>query len=373
MARIVKWYFLLNKRLLKKPSFLLILGLVPLLAAGMRLAAQGESGVLRVALHMRNSEDELSAQIVEEFMESRGIFHYILCETEEEAREQVSGFRADAAWIFPEDLGESLRQGAFYKSVEPAVTVVEREDSVPLIFSREILSKFLYPYFCYAVYEDYVTRDLKLEVSGGELEAAYRRTLAEGSFFQMEYPDGQKGGDISYLLTPMRGILSVWLVLCGFAASLYTLQDEQRGTFARVPIQNRAWLTWGTYAVVLSDAAVVLLIACKCAGIFGLWYRELLSALLFVCCIAVFCHLVRLLCRTSQRLGGCIPVLLIAMLVLCPVFLDIQAGKVTRYLLPPNYYLKSIHSTYYLYGMVIYTVVAAFLCILISRLQGLRR
>lgn len=368
-----KWYFLLNKRFLKKPGFLLILGLAPLLAAGMRLAAQGESGMMRVALCMRNPADELSVQIVEELMESRGVFHYLLCETEEEARARVMGFEADAAWVFPEDLGESLRRGAFYKSVEPAVTVVEREDSVPLIFAREVLSKSIYPYFCYAVYEEYVRRDLALETDDAELEAAYRSTLAEGNFFRMEYPDGQAEERVSYLLTPMRGILAVWLVLCGFAASMYDIQDERKGTFARMPVRDRIWLGLGTYAVVLSDAVLVLLAACKCAGIFGVWHRELLSVFLFACCTMAFCCMVRLLCRTTERLGGCVPVLLLGMLALCPVFLDVGAGNAVRYLLPPNYYLKSIHSASYLYGMVIYTAAAVMLCILISRLQGLRR
>ena len=119
------------------------------------------------------------------------------------------------------------------------------------------------------------------------------------------------------------------------------------------------------HAVILSDAAIVLLIALKLAGVFTSWQRELVGILLFAGCTLVFCNLIRLLCRSPERLGACIPILLMGMLAMCPVFINSRSFGVLPYLLPPYYYLKSIHSTYYLYGMVIYIGVIFILCVLI--------
>ena len=344
----------------------MILCMVPLLVAGMRLAAQQESGIVTIALCMRDPADELSAEIVEQLQKDRDVLRYVHCQTEEEARGLVESFRADAAWIFPEDLAGRLQASASRKQVRPVVTVVEREDSVPLTFSREILSGALYPFFSYAVYEDFVRDDLGLEVEDEELLEAYERTLVEGSLFHIEYFDGQATGESNYLLAPLRGILALWLVLCGFAASMYFIQDEQRGTFSWMPVKHRLWMAFGFHAVLLTDAAAVLLIALKLAGIFTVWYKELIDAIFFMGCALAFCNLVRLLCGTLERLGCCIPILLMGMAVVCPVFINVNRFKPLQYLLPPFYYLRATHSTYHIYLMAAYICVVTALCVLMS-------
>lgn len=371
MRRIAVWYFLLNKRFLKKYSFLLILCLVPLIVAGMRMASQEESGIVRIALCQSNPEDELSAKIVRQLTERDSILQYVLCETEEEARTLVETFEVDVAWIFPEDLEQSLRETALSKHVGPVVKVVEREDDSLLIFSRKILSTALYPDFSYEVYKDFVRDDMELgQLSEEELRAAYERTLVEGALFRMVYLDGEPVEEDNYLMAPIRGILAIWLVLCGLAGSMYFIQDEQRGTFSRMTVWRRLWTAFGMHAVLLSDAVIVLLVSCAAAGVFTVWKREILSALLLACCTAVFCNLLRMVCRTMARLGSCIPILLIGMMILCPVFINIRQFKAVQYLMPPYYYLKSIHSTYYLYGMIVYTGAAFILCVLLAQWQN---
>ncbi|MDE6184568.1 MAG: hypothetical protein K2G39_03940, partial [Lachnospiraceae bacterium] len=207
-----------------------------------------------------------------------------------------------------------------------------------------------------------------LEVSDAEFKESYEKMFVEGSLFQMEYLDGQREemDDYNYLLTPIRGILALWFVLCGFAGSMYFMQDEKNGVFSKVALKSRLWAAFGMHAVVLSDAAVVMLAAFKLAGIFTSWQREIGAILLFTGCTIVFCNLVRLLCYTPERLGACIPILLMGMLVMCPVFLNSRHFGVFPYLLPPYCYLKSIHSTYHLYGMAVYIGVLFMLCVLIS-------
>ena len=371
MRRLVVWYYLLNKRLFKKYSFILILCLVPFLVGAMRMAIQDDSGVMRLALCLTNEEDQISAKIVDSLMSEEGLLKYTLCTTEEEARELLIDYKVDAVWLFPENLKKDLQNAAQNKKIQPVITVIEREDNIALLLTREVLCKELYSFFSYEAYVDFIRDDIGLEeVSTEELQEAYNQTLVDGSLFQMEYLDGEQAEEISYLLAPIRGILSLWLVLCGFTASMYFIQDERNGVYARIPIRNRLLLAFAVQAVLLSDAIIVLLFACKVAGIITVWYREILSAVLFAGCTMVFCNVVRLLCRTMERLGSCIPILLMGMLVLCPVFLDMKKWRAIQYLLPPYYYLKSIHSMYYINGMVIYIAVMAIICVLIFRWQN---
>lgn len=367
MRRLVVWYILLNKRLFKKYSFLLILCMIPLLVGAVRLTAQRESGMVSVALYPAHYEDEMTESIVAQLLDDNDILRYEICDTEEEARAKVERYEADAAWIFPDDLTERMREVAAGKTVEPVLEVVEREDTVPLMFSREILCSVLYPHFSYAAYEKFVRNDMGLDIDDNELLEAYENVRVEGSLFQVEYMDGMAVEDSNYLVAPLRGMLALWLVLCGFAASMYFIQDEQSGRFSWVPARRRLWIAFGFHAVLLSDAAIVLLVACKLAGVFTIISSEILCVVLFSVCAMFFCNLIRLLCGTPERLGSCIPILMAVMVVLADVFVDVKSLKWIQYLLPPYFYLKSIHSTYYLYGMLIYIGVSFVLCMLANR------
>ncbi len=369
MRRIAVWYVLLNKRLFHRWSFLLILGMVPVLAAGMRLASQGEKGVVSVALCMEDEEEALCAQIRENLLGNSQVLRYKICSTPQQAREMVENFQADAAWIFPANLKERLWQAAADRQAEPVVEVIEREDSVPLRFSREILCSALFPAFSYAVYEDFVAQDLGLLEGEEALRKAYEATLVEGSLFRIVYFDGSEVQAGNYLLTPLRGIFSLWLVLCVLAASLYYLQDEQRGVFSWMPLRHRFWFSFGYLGVVLSDAVVVMLVSCRLAGVFTEWSREVPNALLFAGCALVFGNLVRLLCGTARRLGSCIPLLLMVMALVCPVFVTINSFLPLQRMFPVFYYLKATYSTYHGWLMFLYMGAGLCLCALTDRFR----
>ena len=65
--------------------------------------------------------------------------------------------------------------------------------------------------------------------------------------------------------------------------------------------------------------------------------------------------------------------LLAAMLALCPIFLNLQHFRAGKLLLPPWYYLQSIHNTRYLYGMAVYTVILILVSAVLQRIQSRRR
>ena len=58
------------------------------------------------------------------------------------------------------------------------------------------------------------------------------------------------------------------------------------------------------------------------------------------------------------------------MLALCPVFLNLQYFRAGKMLLPPWYYMQSIHNIRYLYSMTVYTVLLALISVLVQWLQN---
>lgn len=363
---------LLQKRLLKRYSFLFMLVLAPLLAAGVGRLSQEAAGIAAVALYLPEG-DEAAEEIAGRLLDGRGVLRYLPCGDGEAARLMVETGEADAAWIFAEDLSAQIEALAGRRRVRPVVTVVERQDSVPLTLGREILSAAIFPSFSYAVYESYVRDELGLDrMTDEELRLVYDDVAVEGSLFQMVYPDETPGEaeDFTYVQAPLRGILAIWFTFVGLAAALYFMRDEERGVYGRIPAAGRLTVSYAAGAVFLLDAGLVLLLSCKLAGVFTNWKREVVSCAVFAVCVLAFANLLRLLCRTPRRLGMVFLPLLAMMLALCPVFLNLQYFRAGKLLLPPWYYLQSIHNTRYLYEMALYAVILVLISAVLQRVQN---
>ena len=134
MKTFLRRWWLLQKRLLKKPAFLAILLLIPLLVGAMSLVSTGESsGILSVALVAQNSDDPLSREILSTLTGSSKLMVFTVCDSPAQASELVETGRADAAWIFPDGLQEKME--AFINHIHARnafVVVVQREDNVLL-------------------------------------------------------------------------------------------------------------------------------------------------------------------------------------------------------------------------------------------------
>ena len=358
---------LLQKRLFKRYGFLFMLVLAPLLAAGVGRLSGEPAGIATIALCVPRG-DAAAEEISERLLDGGSVLRYLSCVDEREARLMVESGEADAAWIFSEDLSEQIEELAERRRVRPVVTVVERKDSVALTLGREILSSAIYPSFSYAVYAGYVRDELGLaQMTDGELRQVYDSVAVDGNLFQMVYSDGTPGEteDFTYVQAPLRGILAVWFTFAGLAAALYFMRDEERGVYGRIPVTRRLSTAYLAGAVFLVDAAAVLLLSCKLAGVFTDWKREVISCAVFTACVLAFSNVLRLLCRTPRRMGG----LLLPLLALCPVFLNLQHFRAGKLLLPPWYYLQSIHNTRYLYEMAVYTVILVLTSAVLQRLQ----
>ena len=83
-------FLLLNKRLFKKISFLLILLAVPVMVLAVEIISKGQSGVVTIALAARDPADPTSAEIIDKLINDKdSVERYTLCATPAEAEEMV--------------------------------------------------------------------------------------------------------------------------------------------------------------------------------------------------------------------------------------------------------------------------------------------
>ncbi len=359
MKKTMMWLWLMAKRWYKKPSFLLMLLLLPLAAAALSGISREESGMVRVAL-VAKGEDTITAAVMEELTSEQSMMHYTVCATPEEAVTLVQNGKLDAAWIFAEDISAKVEAfAAEGGDAAPLVQVVERESNLLLQLSRERLSGVLYPYCSRAFYVQYIrTKDTALSaLSGEELLAYYDEHPLNLELFKFQTPDSQESDEkVGYLTAPLRGVLAVLLLLCALAVAVFYGQDEERGTFAWLPLSRRPWAELGYQVTAVLPMAAIMLVTLMAAGVAGALWREALLLLCYALCCVCFAMLVRQIVRNLRLLAVLIPVFTVALLAVCPVFFELREVRVLQMLFPPTYYLYAVSNGRFWWYMAGYTV-----------------
>ena len=368
---------LLNKRLFKKPSFIIILCMIPLMVLGLKLISKQESGIVRIAL-VNESDGEGAEAIVNGLMSADSVFLYSRCGSEKEAVELLDLDSIDAVWVFPKDYDErisdfttGLVKGGSDKG-KNAVRIIEREDTVLLQLARMELFGSMYSDLSYSLFKDFI--DIRITGSTGETPADREGSeSADGADYRKYYDNNRNSGSLfkyrdydgkdekspsagnGYLFTPVRGMLLLILLLGGLAAAMYYRADLDKEIFTWMPVGNR-WVFEHVYLLTaLIDCGIVVLLTFMVTGLGNNIIRELILMALYIVSSCCFCSIIRKITPGLRSLATIIPILLLAMLVICPVFIYIRQLKAVQLICPPFYYLMADNNPRYLLYFVLYT------------------
>ena len=360
------WYFMLTKRIFHKFSFIILLCSIPLMVLATDAAMSEESGVVKILLYSEEGNSG-AEEIINSLLADDSVILFQRCGSMEYALNEAEQQRADAVWCFADDFEEKTEKFASGKSREYLVYVYEREESVFLQLSREKLYSAIYNKFSYMVYKSFVYTEL-VDVNrvSEERVKSYYDSMGQGSdVIELESVDTQRQtGENSYLTAPLRGILSVLIMLCGFAAAMYFLKDRANGKFDWMSAEERIVPAFvQCLAAIIPAAAVVFVTVCFTDAYVG-FIDELISMLLFVLSSSGFCLLMCTVFRSFGKLGAVTPPLVIAMMVLSPVFFDLSALRMLSLVMPTYYYLNSVYNAEYHFYSVIY-IICLYIIILI--------
>ncbi len=366
LKKIGIWYLLLNKRFLKKYIFTALLLLIPVLTLAVRSLGGEDGGVLHVLLCQENDDREGSDGIIQELLQKKGIIYYEFVADKEEACAMVRQGDADSMWLFPEDLTQALQN--YLDGGEPAVQIYMREDNVQTKLAREQLYGVLYSRLSLELSRLFIQSqplfpDLSQAQKDEQIEALYAANGVSGSIFSFSYLDeaDMDPDQVQYLTAPLRGIIALILLLAAMAAAMFWIQDQNDQIFSWMPIRCKRWFPCFYIGVAVGDAALICLLSLYLSGTFTIWKTEILLMILYAVSVTAFANLLQKITGNLKRMGAVTPVLLLVSFVLCPIFLNIRIVPLLQYLLPPYYYLNSLHNGDMAVRFLLYTVVITLL------------
>ncbi|MBP5288459.1 MAG: hypothetical protein J6Z79_01120 [Clostridia bacterium] len=358
LSRAWTWCVLLHKRILKKPAFLAILALTPLLALGLSLSAKSNNGMMTAAIWW-DSSDAYAAAFGEECLAKNGVIRTVRCDTPEQARRMLENGDATVVWLLSEDFESHLQNFVKGKGDSVIMTIVLREQNAVSDLTRDRLFAMLFPRLSYTLFRERVMAMNPDPVpTEEELRANYLNTADSSDLIQFLDVRGETVQVERFLLSPVRGILSLLIVEGGIAAAIFCAEDEKTGVYGGLPRGRQIPAKLLSILLPMADLSLAAILSLWITGLLTNLFYELILHLLFLLAAGGFCLVLLALLRDPRRLALAAFLTAIATLALTPVFVDVGGLDYLSALLPTYHYLRGVNIPSTLPMMLLYALCA---------------
>ncbi len=357
MKRMGMWLLLMTKRLMKKPSFVIILVLLPVILVGYRFIISKDDGTLRACIYVPKGSDDYAKRVAEQLVNFDCAARFYMTDSEDDLYSDVIAGRAEVGYIFPKDMQERFLS----RKWDGAVTMVVSDTSQYAPFVNEFVTVAVYSGIMEDYIADYLVNRSGLELSDEEIRPIIRENLQKqdeaGSLFTVSYQDYYTNTEVSYeevmeenyLTKPIRGTVALFVLLAGLAGLVFWFQDNAEGRFKVMSYEKRPVINYGSMFLPTLLASVVGLVCILIAGLAGNIFKEIFVMLLYVIFVTGVCEILRVIVPSVNAICAAIPILAVASYLCCPIILDLKkilpVVTYLRKILPPDYYLETFNAT----------------------------
>ena len=377
MKKILTWILLFQKRIiLKKPMFQITILLIPILLFLLFTFNKSSDSLVRVALISGN--DEYSQNFVKDLLDSSNhVISYYQCYDESQMRKDVLTGKAECGYIMPDDMPRKIAQFSSKKK-QGIITAIVKKESISTKIVNEIIYGRLFSERAYPVLKDFINEKQPDRLTSAEDEKmydAFSKYLIEPLIFSFEYADGSKNDLLNnddsshnYYMLPVRGILSVLILVSSMSGVLMLSNDDRKNTWGSIRLSKRPAFNYFYIFMSILPIAICSLAAIFITGISTNVLNEIRLMVLYTLLLTGFSSLLKALIKNIYVLCSLIPVTVLLSLIICPVFIDIGSivpqSRFVRLFLPTNYYLDSIYSGPAQLKMFILAILVSLLAIL---------
>ena len=280
--------------------------------------------------------------LAERLSQYEGLYSFYLCSSEEDVYDAVASNHAECGYIFPDDLYEELLDN----NIEELVTTVASPSTTMLPIINETVYSMIFEELALDALKQYLADDSAVSDGYGILfndttvEEAYNRYLLGDSVFHFEYngrPEDYHLMVSSALLSPIRGLLSILVLLSAFSGAVNYYKLSENPVFHTIKVRIIS-----ITVPVLYTMPVMLL--CIFFGNLNTGLsKEILMLLLYGTACILGTLLLTLCIKKRVIFISILPILTLACLIFTPVFIDISvlvpALNPLSYVLLPYYYL----------------------------------
>ena len=333
------WNYIIIKRLLRTPYFWTFLALLLLLPIFVKNEIEKHGVGVRVLImsetdtsadsnnknnHYKNTEhaQTMSETLIDSLtvVGDSVISFEVWNESEELMREQIATGYAQAGYIIPDDLTERILD--YREKRTPILTAVRSESEVSVRVIDEIVFGKLYDLYAESIAQDYAfSMDGREDSSRRDfIHGQYEKYSDAEAPFLFQHTDGsvfsefQYGDDNLTALLPLRGLITVLVVLMALSGGVYWYRDAGRGVFMQLGRRGKE-LVHLSYIIIPTLVAVLVGLLTDLILIPADPLHELFAMLLLVVILIPAVYLIQKIVRSVYIYMALIPVIIVCNLI----------------------------------------------------------
>ena len=346
--------------MIKKPAYLLLLIALPILSVVMiRLEQSGDDSIgitVGVLFEKEGQEDKEWNQKFFSFLsEQDSVIQFQLYEKSASLLQDIEKGELDCGVVVPVNIHERLMTDKWQDSI----TIYKTSSTSVTEIVKERIAAAVFTFYSEESYVNYVENSNifqeTMEVNSDRTaeirefaQTAYETHLTDGSTFAFQYHGESYYNNAEIQVTDtanpgfrLKGVLAVCIFLSGLCGLLTDWNDRRERRFVRMAPE---WVTtavnvWIPTIYTSVIALLSLLLTGQLTGI----GKELCHLIFYQFLIVVYCSIIRVIIRKQEQLAAAIPILTLASIVCCPVWIRLAVYlpvfHVLEKLFPVTYYL----------------------------------
>ncbi len=377
MREFVTCFLLWSKRFLKHPFFVFTLLLMPLSVFFLKYSQRPGDAFIQVALFApKEHSDSVTTDVIQKMLSlSNTSIRFYLCDSRDELQKEVAEGKAACGYLFPEDLEQKLERYA--KDRTPFLHVIQSQKDARTNIVDEIVLSSLYQPVSYYMLTHFLSEKWDITSEKDWLHETFIKHSSSELLFHFEYADGTENSllndkDANYMLMPVRGIVSVIILLICLTGGLSCYEDS-RNPLLLMDAQKKSLCILLSLLTPALFAGASGLLTIKMTGITVSFTTEIPAMLLYLLCCMGLTNLLRIVCCRALYLAA-IPLLTAGSLIISPVFFNLSdlfpvLAPVSR-LLPATHYLNSIYNPSAFFSLLLFFFLCSALSVSYSRIRG---
>ncbi|MGN0160639.1 MAG: hypothetical protein ACI4AQ_04555 [Lachnospiraceae bacterium] len=344
-------FMLLSKRQFKNVFFCILLVAIPVITycCG-RIEGFHEGPVNAIAIY-NEDEGEIAGRIINDLSATQDDYRFVIYDSLSLMEADVLGDKVLCGYAFLPNFTERLFAGDTNK----IITVICKENSLMAESVNEIVFSHFYKEYCEHAILKYTASNEKFTAHGdvsGPLTEKYRDYVDGDAIFKIEFEelsgeeslDGATQIQEENITFPLRGILSILMLLGMFLGVISYNSDREKGMFKTLRggfgVQSRI-----LYVLVpVFYIALMTLFSLYAGGVHEGLLKEIGALICYIILLTAVGAMMGLIIPDNRIIMGCMPVVLLASILICPVFVDLEnyfdAVLWIRKFFLPHYYLK---------------------------------
>ena len=335
-------FLLTIKQTFKRPVIIIFMLAIPICVYLLNRVSYEEESVI-TAMYYIKGNDSADKELADALKKYDGLFKFVSADSEKELTDCVKRNEYECGYIFEGNIFDEMMSG----NTSDLIRVVYSDKSTMTPIINETVFSVVFPIISEMKLEKYLTEKGATSEAYDEglfdeelIKTFYNINYTNGSTFSFRYsgePEGYTFTKQTILLAPVRGVLSLIILISAFAGAFAFYKEGDNPVFAIAKVR---------LSFVAVPALISMLVAYISILVSGLSENALYEALyliIYTSVVILYTFILCLIIKKGASFAGLLPIIVIGCIAFTPVFIDISTFipslNILKYLWPTHYYL----------------------------------